>query len=307
METEHLQKPASKPQFLTRWAIFPDLRHLNHAYWFRLILTEDETTTELRYKVLIRFLKKQTQESAIVSIDRVSDVYINDELPDLPVDRLAYESGKVFYPVIMEIDEKMNLLGIRNHEQIVSRWEKIQPDLRRYFTGDEANRYLNRMDEMIMSAKNLEALFEKELFIRFYFYTAYMNYTHQFEIRTEVAFPIGNYAPVLFDVKNRLLNVLNKDGFKEITQEGIEVRKTFGPDLEKEGKNTYSAHFVLNAGTNILREAKAEWNFRSPFQKKIQLILFPLRQAVSSIPIVEQENKWDENKNKGFFSRIFGI
>jgi hypothetical protein len=305
MEDIKLQKSVSESQTVTNGTIFPDLHRLNQAYWFRFILTEGDITTELRYKLFIRFVKPRTQTSVLVMINRLSDVYINDQLPDLPVDCLACETGKIFYPLIVEIDTGMNYLGICNQEQINKRWDEIKPQVKRYFSGEEVERYLRRLEEVVSTKKSLDEIFEKELLIKFYFQTVYMNYTSRFETQNEISFPVGNYAPVAFDVKSCLQKTLNKEGFKEISQDGVETKKNVWPDADQERENTYKADFTLDAETNIIKEAVAEWHFQSSFPKRIQIILFPLRQPLSDTLLIEEDEQ-EKTKGKGFFSRLFG-
>jgi hypothetical protein len=285
--------------------VFPDLPLLNQGYWFRLILTDEENeTTEIRYKMIVSFIEWQTPDLAFLRIDR-SDVYINDRSPDLPVDRLAYEVGKVFYPLAVKVDSRMNGLCIGNQEQIAGRWEKIYPELKRYFFGEEADQYLNRMGEVLNSRSKLDEIFRNELFIQIYFFILYADYTSFSDISERIAFPVSNYGKVLFDVKSRLIKTGNND-LKEIIQEGTEVQRNDMQGSSSGDKNTYTANFKLDARTNIIREVLAEWNFRSPVQRKVRVILFPLRQSASTILFEEKENVQKKNESKGFFARLFG-
>jgi len=305
MENNNPQNTVSESAPFIKRNILPDLLRLNHSYWFRLILTEEEETTEIRYKVAVRFIKPLTDTTVLLSIERIPDeVYINDHSPDKPVDMLAYETGKVFYPMAVEVSTQMKWLGIRNYEQIVQRWEKSEPNLRRYFAGEEANRYLNRMGEKIAAKANLEKIFEKDLFIQVYFRTLYADYIS--DIGIPIAFPVGDYGDVQYKVKT-LINQEVKDGRREVTQTGIEIQKQEVPESDSESKNTYTAKYVLDTKTNCIREMEAEWKWESPVRKKIRVILFPLRQPTAKDSfIIEEDKKQDEKQSKGFFSRLFG-
>jgi hypothetical protein len=267
-----------------------------------LILTEeDASTTEIRYKVTIRFIKPQTPTSALLSIDRAADVYMDDR----PVDRLAYETGRVFYPLLVEMDTRMKWLGIRNQEQIIRRWETILPDVRRYFKGEEAARYLNRMSEALASKEKLEEIFDKELLFQLYFGALYANQAASPEDEVEFSFSAGDYAPVRFVIENQI-PAPGKNGTVEVKQNGTEQEQKVRPDAGQDEKNAYSAHFVLNDRTNIIREIVAGWNFRTPVQRQVKVILFPLRQAVPGISFIEEKEVREKKKSKGFFSRLFG-
>jgi hypothetical protein len=284
---------------------FPDLRSLNHSYWFRLLLEEAAgLPTEIRYKVTVRFIQPQTSTSALLSIDRAPDIYMNDQPVDQAVDRLAYETGRVFYPLVVETDTRMKRLGICNHSQIIRRWESVQPALKRDFTGEEAERYLNRMNESLASKEKLEEIFEEELFFQLYFRVLYADDASPDEEGIAFSFSVGNYAPVRFVIEKQSLTP-GKNGRVEVSQSGVEQGRQVWPGAGSGEKNRYSADFVLDAQTHIIRQLVASWDFRFPVERKVKVILFPLRQAVSGIPPVEPEEV-RKKQRKGFFSRLFG-
>jgi hypothetical protein len=72
----------SKSKQLTNWAIYLRLNNLDHAYWFPHITEDEKSVTEVKYKVLVRHLRQETEETNLYLIDRILDVYINDELPN---------------------------------------------------------------------------------------------------------------------------------------------------------------------------------------------------------------------------------
>jgi len=301
MENDTIQKPTGEQQPLLPRMIYPDCRHINHSYWFRLIITENEETTEIRYKTAVRFIEPLTETTALISIERMlDDVYINDRPPDLPVDMLAYETGKIFYPLLVEVSTQMKWLGVRNRKEILQRWEKKLPNLRRYYTGEEAGSYLNRMTEKMASPASLNRIFEDDLFIRVYFRSLYADETSP----SGLSFPVGDYGAVRYEVR-RLINRMD-DGKKEVIQTGVEIQTQTEADSGLENKNTYASKYVLDAKTNCIREMEAEWRWESSVKKKIRVILFPLYQSVSTVSLVEEEIVEKKKKSKGFFARLFG-
>jgi hypothetical protein len=290
-------------QLFVKKNIFPALFRLNHSYWFRLILTEKEETTEIRYKIAVRFVKQLTESSVLISIDRIyGELYINDHLPELPVDILANATGMIFYPMAVEISTKMVWLGIQNHEQMLQRWEKREPVLRRYFKGEEVDRYLNLMGKNIAVKANLETIFEKDLFIQIYFRTLYAGYTSDSTI--PIAFYLGDYGDIQYEVKTSEIRE-DGEGRRIITQTGIEIQKQQKQEPGLENRNTYTAKYVLDTKTNCIRDIEAEWIRESPDKRKIRVILFPLRQQLTTDGVIEQD-KPEKKKSNGFFSRLFG-
>lgn len=274
--------------------ILPHLSQLNHAYWYRFIVEEEDSQLELRYKCHLRFIKWKSQSSALLCVERHPDVYINNEFPDLALDQLAYETGRVFYPMIIEIDKQSRWMGIRNKDQIQERWLKIRTKATQLFTGEEAIRYMERMDDMIASPTALDEVFRDDLFIRFYFNTVYSDHASARETGKQIIFPVGDYAPISFEV-HQVEKESDRPESREIQQRGTAPKG-----------QTYSADFLLETGSNCIREAVAEWNFVFPFPKKIRVILFKLREQPAKSWDLELEEKEDVGNKKGFFSQFFG-
>ena len=305
MGNDTIRKPVGEPHPLPPRTIYPDCRYINHSFWYRLIVTGKEETTEIRYKMAVRFIKPLTETTALISIERMpDDVYINDRHPDLPVDMLAYETGQIFYPLLAEVSAQMKWLGIRNREQIVRRWEKKLPNLRQCYTGEEAGRYLDRMSKKIASQTSFDRIFTEDLFIRVYFRGLYADEPSPSGSGVSAAFPVGDYGIVRYEVK-RLINRTD-DGKKEVIQTGTEIRTQTEADSGQDPPGTYTSKYVLDAETNCIREMEAEWCWESSVKKKIRVILFPLRQSVSTVSSADNEIFDEKEKKKGFFSRLFG-
>lgn len=306
MEAKHTPVSEQQSAPVIKWPVFPELSRFNHAYWFRFILTEEESQLELRYKVWVRFEKQHSNTSAILSVDRISEVFINDESPSQAVDQLAYETGKIFCPLMIEIDRNAQYVGVHNYEQITERWQKIRPEAERRFSGAEVERFLAKMDEVVATKTKVDKLFENDLFLAFYFNTVYLHYTEEAEAKQTLSFPVGDYAPVSYSAN--ISKCLNVKGLIEIVQVGKESEKenADSPDTGKpDQESTYTATFALDPATGCIREATAGWDFKIPNKRSIRLILYPLR----VMPDKNEHTIWEETekkKERGFFSALFG-
>lgn len=307
-KTEIHKKDIRISPLVTGWAIYPNLGKINQAYWYRFIIIESGHQTEIRYKLLVRFVREQTDETSLFIIDRISDVYINDKLPDLCMEELAYETGKVFYPLVVEINKKGKLIGIRNYEEIVRRWQKnILPFIKLRYSGKIADIYLARMNKVIASQSMVENVLKKDMFFNFYFSAVYRSYSSEFKTEDQILFPIGEYAPIVFDTKLELKRELTPKGYKEICQKGVALQKAAmnTDEFTEDVTSTYSASITLEADSNLIKEAIAEWNLDAG-RRKVKLILFPLRQQIQKEYKDIVIDKVQKEKNKGFFSTLFG-
>lgn len=303
---EGIQNKDNKRQLLTSWAVYPRADSLNHAYWFRYIIEDEETETEIRYKILVRYIQQEKENTSLYLIHRISGVYINDDLPTLCMDELAYETGQVFYPMVVEVDEKAQWVALRNYQQIKKNWfNTVRPSVGLRFAGDIGLKYLARMDKVMESKDRMEEILKKDLFFRFYFGTFYHSYSQQFETDRVLEFHAGNSSPVLFKVKCRLNRNLTDKGYKEITQTGAGITCDVSEEQDKfteVGQTFYSARILLEAKTNCVREAEAEW-ITEDTRRKTKLILYPLRWQCKD----EFDIKIDKvNNNKSLLSGLFG-
>lgn len=258
-------------------SIYPHWRLLDHTYGVRMVIEKGQETIEIRYNLHIRYIQEESEDSVLLLIHRASDVYINDELPTLCMDELAYHTGKVFYPFVVEVDKRANWIGIRNYQQIQSRWEKeIVPYVRLRYSGEIVNRYLESMDEVISSKDKLEAILKNELSIKILFKSAYRVYSPQFDDKTILEFAVGDYHLAPYQVSSVLSRTLNAEGFREIRQEGIGLIPSTGDEMITDESNQYSSYIQLYNQTNHIREVWAQWSFMDG-KRKFTLIFFPLR------------------------------
>lgn len=271
---------------LTDWIIYPRSMDLEKAYWFQYIIQEKNTRTGIRYKMLIRFIGEETESTSLYLIHRISNVYINDELPHLCMDELAYEAGKVLYPMIIEINEQAEWTRLRNYTQIKERWiREIRPYIALRYSGETVDNYLKKMNSVINSQSMLENVLKNELFFRFYFGTVYRNYwgdknenAPTYINEDSIYFPLGNNFPSRFRVISRINRTPTVKGWQEIRQEGAGLSRPSenGETPLEDTQYIYTARFLLERRTNTINEAIAEWKAEKE-QQNVSLILYPSR------------------------------
>jgi hypothetical protein len=123
MENIHYQK-FEEEDFLSIWYLRPDFSTLYRKYGVLIFIEKDGIENSIKYELEIKYLKRIEKTHYLLWIDRVSEVFINDQLPDLLVDQLCYETGKIFYPLQIEIDAQGTFLSVYNMEEIQDRWKK---------------------------------------------------------------------------------------------------------------------------------------------------------------------------------------
>lgn len=296
----------SKPKLLNNWAIYPRAYILDHPYWFCYTMENEKSTTEIRYKVLIRHYRDESDETSLYLIHRISDVYINGKLPELCLEELAYETGKVFYPMLIEIDKKAKWVSLRNYNQIKNKWySTVRPYVELRFGGAVCEEYLAKMDKVIDRKERIEDIFRNELLFKFFFGTFYHGYSQKFEINRILEFPEKGNSTTMYNVKCKLNRNLTDEGYKEITQNGVSITKilTEKDVIIEDGQTVYSAKIHLYTKSNYLRQADAEWDFVND-RRKIILKIYPVRRKYEEEIDLKIDKK--ENNNNSLFSKLFG-
>ncbi len=101
-------------------------------------------------------------QNFLYRLDRTSPLYINEVTPELLVDKLAYETGKIFYPLVVETKRDGKFLAIQNFDEIRIRWRKVRLDLETYYEGEYATRYIRLMDEKLMDDNFIQVCFKND-------------------------------------------------------------------------------------------------------------------------------------------------
>ena len=171
---------------------------------------DDAAQTVLKYEVEIRFFKELSERrKRLFRIERISETYINDYLPDLLVDQLAYQTGRVFYPLLIETDYAGKFSGIHNWKEIQERWAGVREKIELYFKGKEVRKYLELTESILNSKEELDKLFANDLFFHTYFTSIYQNYTSLFMLESEKSYPVmGKINPLKFSVEQQLCKEL---------------------------------------------------------------------------------------------------
>lgn len=271
--------------------------HFTRRYGCVISFLDGSEKNKLKYEVEITFVKTIPEVARLFKIDRVSPVYINNTEPDLLIDQLAYETGKVFYPLIAEIDFDGKFLKIGNIEEIRKRWTKNREDILEYFTGEETEKYLELMDEAIADEEYLSGVIENDLFISTYFAGIYKPYTSSLTVEEDLFFPIaGKGKPVQFRVTATVANQLNSFSAIELRHQGSVNDERSALDIEEEqffplqksedpavpsAEGTYQALYILNKDTKAIESIVAEWKLELKNKKEFEVKIFEIETSAS--------------------------
>ncbi|MCX2451706.1 hypothetical protein OQX61_10580 [Pedobacter sp. PLR] len=280
-------------------------------YGLVILFEEEGLWHEIKYELSVTYLGLNEEQNFLWQLDRTSPVYINEVIPELLADKLAYEAGKIFYPLIVETKRDGKFLGVKNCNEIRKRWTKVRVDIENYFEGTYAAKYIHLMDERLMEDNFIQICFREDWFIQTYFQSIYKNYNAQLNLEEQLVFP--NLDPMALGYKTvESVNPrTNHFGALQLQHQGI---------LEQDEINLatggYQAKYILSPVSKAIQMIIAEWWVKEITEKKVTLKLFttdklsneklPTNIAAASIEnLVFLDGNKTNKSEKGFWGNWF--
>ncbi|WP_158799338.1 hypothetical protein [Pedobacter sp. L105] len=264
-------------------------------------------THTVKFNLNVTYIKTIVNRARIFKLDRTTPIYVNNVEPDLLADQLAYECGKIFYPLMVEIDFDGKFMCVHNYNEIMSRWKEKRISVGEYFKGEMTEKYLQLMDEAIASPEQVTEMFANELFISAYFFSLYKSYGLEFTIEEHCNFPIAGKAAAVrfetFQVVDQNLNEANKievihhgkindeRTIRDLKEESSYPISKYTYTEESHATGTYTALYRLDAETKSIYSIVADWVVAIEPIQKTQLKVFELVQEM-----VDQENAKQQNE-----------
>lgn len=284
----------------------------NQLHYGLVILFEEEGVShEIKYELSVTYLGLNEEKNFLWQLDRTSPIYINEVVPELLADKLAYEAGKIFYPLIVETKRDGKFLAIKNCNEIRQKWTAVRVNIENYFEGPYAAKYIHLMDERLMEDNFIQICFRDDWFIQTYFQSIYKSYKAELNLEEQLFFP--NLDPMALGYKTaESVNPLtNHFGALQIQHQGI---------LEQDEINFatggYQAKYILSPVSKAIQMIIAEWWVKEITERKVTLKLFttdqlsneelPTNIAPSSIEdLVFLDGNKTNKSEKGFWSNWF--
>lgn len=278
------------------------------SYGVQYTYLSGEKEHTIKFNLDISFVKTIVDRARIFKVERTSPVFLNNKVPDLVADQLAYECGKVFYPLLLEIDFDGQYIGVHNYTELISRWSETKKAVLEYFQGETTERYLELMEEAISTPERVSEIFKNELFYSVFFSAVYKSYGGEFKVEEQLSFPIaGRAAPVEFKTTQEAIPFLNEADYIEIHHHGIVTDKRSNADLLEEqsfpleqllnpnaagATGNYTAKYVLDPSTRSIRSIVAKWTLEFNIPQETELKIFELiEDKEEEIKIITAENQ----------------
>lgn len=246
-------------------------KYKTRNYECTLLFESIHHANEIKYEIRITCLGFTEENTILYQLERTSSVYINQSLPDLLVDKIAMQAGKVFYPLVIETDRNSSYLQIKNFEEIKSRWPIIKKDLEQNFEGQYAEEYFNLMDSRLEDEYFTQLVFKDDWFVKVYFQNIYKKYSTSLSAIDQLFFPNLEVLSLGYKTTQALNRTTNDNGDIELTHKGDLIT-----DELNEDKGTYEATYHLKAVSKCIQSIIASWTILNLNEDKVTFKLLEL-------------------------------
>lgn len=146
---------------------------------------------ELKYETTVRWLKTENKLH-FFEIDRISNLYLNEEEVNEIADLLAYKTSKVLYPLQVSVDETGKFNDIENLSVFEKRWEGVKEEVYKEYDGETVDEYCLAIEKTLSEPDSLSLLLKNDYFIRTLFFGVNQSFGQGFKIEGIQSFPIVN-------------------------------------------------------------------------------------------------------------------
>ena len=326
----NVETPGKQVSFASNHAVLLQLipPYFKRVYGLRQVFTSAGAETVLKYEISFTYKKTVADDRRLFEIDRVSQVYINDTLPESVSDQLALQTGAVFYPLQVLVNFKGEFIAVANPEDLRERWKSTKESILDYFVGEDVIHYLEVTESVIADQHQLNEVISKDLVIRTFFAGIYRSYQNDQGMLTALSFPlIGQAAPWLFSVKQIVSPVYNHDGQIEIRHEGVSIDDRCIGDMIREDDYAtmrfedetipkveagYKARYALNATTKSIEALEVSWQMKLQQEEAVSISMYEIsgadQQSEEQLAKVSVQREKHEQAAgvSGFIKKLFG-
>jgi hypothetical protein len=281
----------------------------------------EEDSNEVKYEVQVTRLKPGIEGQALFQIERISDVFVNEILPDLIADRLAYAAGKVFYPLVITVDQNGGFQVIYNHQEILKRWPSVKNKILSEFEGVFVEDYLDKMEKRLADVGIVElALLNNDWFIQTFFKPIYKQYGQNYISESLYKFPIAKeFKADGYLTKEKLSEKTNNFGAIELLHQGTILPITDVLDMQNNITGNYEGYYLLHPKVKRILSIVSNFSYeeydRATVNVKIFAIPkdeqefdsnFTLDTNITEVPVTEMVIM-DGPPQKSFLKRLLNI
>lgn len=140
---------------------------------------------KIQYEITVTYKGHTPSDEFIFYINR-KQLYINDNEPDLLLYEMANKMSKAFFPMLIGINNQGQVFSIYNYQEIQERSKEIVKELRQYYVGEYAEKYINNFQINCTNVNTIIKNIRNEIFLKLFFFPIYGNYDKNLLTRREL-------------------------------------------------------------------------------------------------------------------------
>ncbi|WP_353146798.1 hypothetical protein [Chryseobacterium sp.] len=246
-----------------------------------------DSRNELKYEISVRWLRKENRLH-FFEIDRISNLYLNEEEVNEIADTLAYKTSKVLYPLQISVDEQGKFNAVENLSVFKERWPGIKEEVYKEFEGETVDRYCQKIEEIIGQPDAMDFYLKNDYFIRTLFSGIYQSFGLNYQIKRTESFPVmNNPIEPKYEVQLKIDPLKDEYDLVNITGEGklSEERTIYElineapfpmiikdpPEINEAG--SCRMQYYLNGKSQLAESVYFEYSIMLKKEKKISVII----------------------------------
>ncbi|MBD3903468.1 hypothetical protein NAL32_00200 [Chryseobacterium sp. Ch-15] len=148
---------------------------------------------EIKYNTSVRWVKYENGFH-FFEIDRISNLFLNEEEINEIADLLAYKTSKVLYPMLISVNQQGKFNTIENAYVFEERWNAVKEDVYKEFEGEIVDEYCRKIEAVLAEPNSLFIFIKNDYFIRTLFFGIYQKFNQNYLIEMTETFPVINNA-----------------------------------------------------------------------------------------------------------------
>ncbi|NIF04420.1 hypothetical protein F3J23_03105 [Chryseobacterium sp. Tr-659] len=158
-----------------------------------ITLETGDRKNELKYHTSVRWIKSENKLH-FFEIDRISNLFLNQEEVNEIADTLAYRTSKVLYPLQISVDERGKFNDVENLSVFKERWAEVKEEVYKEFEGETVDHYCEKIEHIINEPEAISLYLKNDYFIRALFFGIYQSFGQNYETEITASFPVTDNA-----------------------------------------------------------------------------------------------------------------
>lgn len=262
-------------------------QHLFLKYGVTVTIENGDRKNELKYENSVRWIKTE-QNLHFFEIDRISELFLNEEQVNEMADLLAYKTSKVLYPLHISTDENGKLNAVENLSQYAKRWTQVKEEIYKEYEGETVDEYCWKMQKVLEEPEMMTNLLKNDYFLRTMFFGIYESFGKECKTVRHESFPsIKNPKEPNYNIEFEVdpikdeHNLINIEGYGKLYDErsvydfisGAPFSFIIEDNPVMNDKGNFRIQFYLNGNTALPESLYLECDIMLREKKKISVAI----------------------------------